>query len=90
MATRSPRGSIGTARRGPELPAFCRTRQRHRVIVEISKLRGLQGQLWLVLLVQLSTLLVVLALLPSPAPINESGSSHRVQQQEQQQEKQLP
>lgn len=86
MANRSPRGGIGAARRGPELPAFCRTRERHRVIVEISKLRRLQGQLWLVLLIQLSTLLLVLALLPSPAPINESGSSHRALQQEREQE----
>ena len=88
MATRSPRGGIGAARRRPELPAFCRTRRRHPVVVEISRLRGLQAQLWLVLLFQLSTLLLVLALLPSPAPIGESGSTYGAQQQEQ--EKQRP
>jgi hypothetical protein len=53
-------------RPGPQLPAFCRTR-RPTVMVTVSSLAGLRLLVFLVLLFQLSTLLLVLAG-PMPAP----------------------
>ena len=69
MGTRPPRNGIGAIGRRPELPAFCRTRQR-TVIVKVSRLNSLERQLWLVLLFQLSTLLLV---------ILEVGPQHQLQ-----------
>ena len=47
--------------RSPKLPAFCRTRQRSTTTVRVSSLQQLQWLLWLVLTLQLSTILLVLA-----------------------------
>ena len=47
-------------RPGPQLPAFCRTR-RPTVMVTVSSLAGLRLLVFLVLLFQLSTLLLVIA-----------------------------
>lgn len=52
----------------PQLPAFCRTRRPITTTMRVSSLRELQWLLWLVLALQLSTLLLVLAG-PVPAPI---------------------
>jgi hypothetical protein len=49
------------ARRQPELPAFCRTRRQRLTTVHPSSLRQLEMLLWLVLALQLSTILLVLA-----------------------------
>ena len=51
----------------PQLPAFCRTR-RPITTVRLVDLRQLQWLLWLVLALQLSTVLLVLAG-PVPAPL---------------------
>jgi hypothetical protein len=52
----------------PQLPAFCRTRRPITTTVRLSSLRQLQWLLWLVLALQLSTVLLVLAG-PVPAPL---------------------
>jgi len=52
----------------PQLPAFCRTRRAITTTVRLSSLRQLQWLLWLVLALQLSTVLLVLAG-PVPAPL---------------------
>ena len=53
--------------RSPKLPAFCRTRQRSATTVRVSSLQQLLWLLWLVLALQLSTILLLLAG-PVPAP----------------------
>ena len=52
-------------RPSPQLPAFCRTRQRSTTTVGLSALQQLQWLLWLLLALQLSTILL---LLPGPVP----------------------
>lgn len=52
----------------PQLPAFCRTRRPITTTAGLSSLRQLQWLLWLVLALQLSTMLLLLAG-PVPAPI---------------------
>jgi hypothetical protein len=52
----------------PQLPAFCRTRRPITTTAGLSSLRQLQWLLWLVLALQLSTVLLVLAG-PVPAPL---------------------
>ena len=52
----------------PQLPAFCRTRRPITTTVRLSSLRQLQWLVWLVLALQLSTVLLVLAG-PVPAPL---------------------
>ena len=52
----------------PQLPAFCRTRRPITTSVRLGDLRQLQWLLWLVLALQLSTVLLVLAG-PVPAPL---------------------
>jgi hypothetical protein len=52
----------------PQLPAFCRSRRPISTVVQVSRLRHLCGLLWLVLAIQLSTLLLILAG-PVPAPM---------------------
>jgi hypothetical protein len=60
--------SGGVNRRpSPQLPAFCRTRRPITTTVRLSALQQLQWLLWLLLAIQLSTLLLVLAG-PMPAP----------------------
>ena len=54
------RGSSASGRR-PELPAFCRTRRSGTQLVSVNSLRGLYRLLLLVLALQLSTLLLVIA-----------------------------
>jgi hypothetical protein len=63
---RSSSGS--SSRRSAELPAFCRSRSSRSLLVSVNNLHSLQRLLLLVLLFQLSTLLLVLSLLPSPLP----------------------
>ena len=53
--------------RSPKLPAFCRTRQRSNTTVGLSALQQLQWMLWLLLALQLSTILLLLSG-PVPAP----------------------
>ena len=52
-------------RPGPELPAFCRTR-RPTVLVSVSSLRSLRTLLLLLIALELSTLLLLLA---GPLPL---------------------
>ena len=52
----------------PQLPAFCRTRRPITTTVRLGDLRQLHWLLWLVLALQLSTVLLVLAG-PVPAPL---------------------
>ncbi|MFN9659261.1 MAG: hypothetical protein ACK6BC_02620 [Cyanobacteriota bacterium] len=52
----------------PQLPAFCRTRRPIITTVRLGDLRQLHWLLWLVLALQLSTVLLVLAG-PVPAPL---------------------
>ena len=47
--------------RSPKLPAFCRTRQRSATTVGLSALQQLQWLLWLLLALQLSTILLLLS-----------------------------
>ena len=54
-------------RPSPQLPAFCRTRQRSATTVGLSALQHLQWLLWLLLALQLSTILLLLSG-PMPAP----------------------
>jgi hypothetical protein len=56
------------SRRSAQLPAFCRSRNSRTLLVSISSLRNLQRLLLLVLLFQLTTVLLVLSLLPAPLP----------------------
>ena len=60
--------SGSSSRRSVELPAFCRSRSSRSLLVSVNNLHSLQRLLLLVLLFQLSTLLLVLSLLPSPLP----------------------
>ena len=55
----------------PQLPAFCRTRRPITTTVRLGDLRQLQWLLWLVLALQLSTVLLVLAgpVPPAAAPL---------------------
>ena len=62
--TNHPNGERG---RGPKLPAFCRTRRPLTTTVRVSSLQQLLWLLWLVLALQLSTILLLLAG-PVPAP----------------------
>ena len=57
-----------TRRPSPQLPAFCRTRRPITTTVRVTTLQQLLWLLWLVLALQLSTLLLVLAG-PVPAPL---------------------
>jgi hypothetical protein len=51
----------------PQLPAFCRTRRPITTNVRVSSLQQLQWLLWLLLALQLSTILLLLSG-PVPAP----------------------
>jgi hypothetical protein len=62
-----PPGGI-SRRPSPQLPAFCRSRRPSTTTVQVSTLQQLLWLLWLVLALQLSTLLLVLAG-PVPAPL---------------------
>jgi len=55
----------------PQLPAFCRTRRPITTTVRLNSLRQLQWLLWLVLALQLSTVLLVVAgpVPPAAAPL---------------------
>ncbi len=55
----------------PQLPAFCRTRRPITTTVRLCSLRQLQWLLWLVLALQLSTVLLVVAgpVPPAAAPL---------------------
>lgn len=57
-----------TRRPSPQLPAFCRTRRPITTTVRVMTLQQLLWLLWLVVALQLSTLLLVLAG-PVPAPM---------------------
>ena len=59
-------GSVNR-RPSPKLPAFCRTRRPITTTVRVSSLQQLLWLLWLVLALQLSTILLLLAG-PVPAP----------------------
>ena len=63
-------------RPGPQLPAFCRTR-RPTVMVTASSLAGLRLLVFLVLLFQLSTLLLVLAGPVPPRPVGRTNTVFR-------------
>ena len=67
------RGSSSSGRR-PELPAFCRTRRSGTHLVGAGSLRGLYRLLLLVLVLQLSTLLLVIAG-PVPPQFKEKTGS---------------
>lgn len=58
----------------PQLPAFCRTRRPITSTMRLGDLRQLQWLLWLVLALQLSTVLLVLAG-PVPAPLAATPGS---------------
>ncbi len=60
----------------PQLPAFCRTRRPITTTVRLGDLRQLQWLLWLVLALQLSTVLLVLAG-PVPAQFSPAGNASR-------------
>jgi hypothetical protein len=51
----------GQRRSSPQLPAFCRSRRPITTTVRVSTLQQLLWLLWLVLAIQLSTLLLLLA-----------------------------
>ena len=57
-----------TRRPSPQLPAFCRTRRPITTTVRVTTLQQLLWLLWLVLALQLSTFLLILAG-PVPAPV---------------------
>jgi hypothetical protein len=63
-------------RPGPQLPAFCRTR-RPTVMVTASSLAGLRLLVFLVILFQLSTLLLVLAGPVPPRPVGRTNTVFR-------------
>ena len=67
------RGSSASGRR-PELPAFCRTHRSGTHLVGAGSLRGLYRLLLLVLVLQLSTLLLVIAG-PVPPQFKEKTGS---------------
>ena len=69
--TNHPNGERG---RGPKLPAFCRTRRPLTTTVRVSSLQQLQWLLWLVLALQLSTILLLLAG-PLSAPTREHAEA---------------
>ena len=54
-------------RPAPQLPAFCRTRRPITTTVRVSTLRQLQWLIWVLLTLQLSTILLLLSG-PVPAP----------------------
>ena len=58
---------LGARGSSPQLPAFCRTRRQITTNVRVSSLQQLQWLLWLLLALQLSTLLLLLSG-PVPAP----------------------
>ena len=62
--------------RHPQLPAFCRTR-RPTVTVNVSSLTALRNLLVVVLLVQLSTLLLVIAGPVPPRPVISTNAIFR-------------
>jgi hypothetical protein len=68
-------GTPAFARRQPELPAFCRTRRQRSVTVQPSRLRWLERLLWLVVALQLSTLLLLLSG-PIPSQLYPSSAPH--------------
>lgn len=72
--------SGSSSRRSAELPAFCRSRSSRSLLVSVNNLHNLQRLLLLVLLFQLSTLLLVLSLLPSPLPSLLVASAHHDRQ----------
>ena len=59
---------LGDRGKSPQLPAFCRTRRPITTTVRVSTLQQLLWLLWLVLFLQLSTVLLVIAG-PVPAPV---------------------
>jgi hypothetical protein len=61
-------GTPAFVRRHPELPAFCRTRRPITTTVRVSTLQQLLWLLWLVLALQLSTILLILTG-PIPTPV---------------------
>lgn len=63
------RNRSGNRRPSPQLPAFCRSHRPLTTSVRLSSLRGLQGLLWTVLALQLSTLLLLLLTAPIAAPL---------------------
>jgi hypothetical protein len=72
--------SGSSSQRNAQLPAFCRTRSPRSLLVSVSSLRSTQRLLLLVLLFQLSTLLVVLGLLPDvQQPHLRSSAPHPLQ-----------
>ena len=60
--------------RSPKLPAFCRTRRTITTTVGLSALQQLQLLLWLVLGLQLSTILLLLASPLSPPQRRQAGA----------------
>lgn len=64
-------------RPSPQLPAFCRSRQPISTVVRLSSLQQLHGLLWLVLILQLCTVLLVLAG-PVPAPRRSSAGPRTI------------
>ena len=67
--------SGGVNRRpSPQLPAFCRTRRPITTTVRLSALQQLQWLLWLLLALQLSTILLLLAG-PLSAPTREQAGA---------------
>ena len=72
--------SGNSSRRSAELPAFCRSRSSRSLLVSVNNLHNLQRLLLLVLLFQLSTLLLVLGLLPDvQQPHLRSSAPHPLQ-----------
>ena len=60
--------SGGVNRRpSPQLPAFCRSRRQITTTVRVSSLQQLQWLIWVLLVLQLSTILLLLSG-PVPAP----------------------
>jgi hypothetical protein len=67
--------SGGVNRRpSPQLPAFCRTRRPITTTVRLSALQQLQWLQWLVLALQLSTILLLLAGPLSAPPSPQTGA----------------
>lgn len=65
-----------TRRPSPQLPAFCRTRRPITTTVQVGALQQLLWLLWVVLALQLSTILLVLAG-PVPAPLRTMAAPAR-------------
>ena len=63
-------GTPAFGRRQPELPAFCRTRNHPPIPVALRLLRRLEWLLWLLLLAQFTSVLLLTSLLLSPARLN--------------------